>query len=261
MEKDKGIVRICWDCNNFFTENEFVNIEMGICLNDKAFEPYLEELLKNVNYDCCRELIDRKKFSGNRDACPDFSEAEWKEVAEIHDESELGQKLLSLAEDGMPDLEPYIDIIMEEQIHNIDWKTLPVDSYAAQLKGKNRKKRDGAIASLGCLIAFGNKAAFQELLDYFRQLPPPKTIEDVWFKKELLRQLWHKDSKPLLAHALIQELYDTPSNNTTRQWISEIFKFLETCPLNEIRKPLEDMLNDKRFSFRLKQKMNYILCA
>jgi len=261
MEKDEGMERICWNCNNFFPEKEFGTTEMGICLNDKVFEPYLEELLEKANYDCCRELIERMKFSGNRDACPDFSGAEWKEVAEIDDESELGKKLLSLAENGKLSRETFMDILVEEQIRNIDWKTLPVDSYAAQLKGTNRKKREEAISSLGALITHGNSAAFQELFDYFRRLPPPKTIEDVWFKKEILRQFWHTDSKIPLARQLIQELYETPSNNTTRQWISEIFRFLETCPLDEIRKPLEDMLKDKRFSFRLKQKMKDILHA
>jgi len=52
--------RICWNCNNFFPEKESGPTEMGICINEKAFEPYLEELMENANYNCCRELIERE---------------------------------------------------------------------------------------------------------------------------------------------------------------------------------------------------------
>lgn len=63
-----------------------------------------------------------------------------------------------------------------------------------------------------------------------------------------------KDSKSVL-----DELYRTPSNNTTRQWISDIFRFLEYSPIELSREPLEKMIKDKRFSYRLKKKMRNIL--
>jgi hypothetical protein len=58
---------------------------------------------------------------------------------------------------------------------------------------------------------------------------------------------------------LIKELYRTKSNNTTRSLISEIFKILRIIPLKYIEEDLENMLKDKRFSYRLKQKMKNIL--
>ena len=57
----------------------------------------------------------------------------------------------------------------------------------------------------------------------------------------------------------MEELYKTPSNNTTRQWISELFRFLENCPLEEVSEQLNKMIKDKRFSYRLKQKIKNIL--
>ncbi len=54
---------------------------------------------------------------------------------------------------------------------------------------------------------------------------------------------------------LIEELGRTKSDNTTRQWIQEILQFLERCPLQVIKEPLEQMLADGRFSLRLKRRV------
>ncbi len=62
-----------------------------------------------------------------------------------------------------------------------------------------------------------------------------------------------------ITPCLIDELYKTPSNNTTRQWLTDIFRFFEYCPIGMIREPLEKMVKDKRFSYRLKKKMKSIL--
>jgi len=45
----------------------------------------------------------------------------------------------------------------------------------------------------------------------------------------------------------------------SRQWITAIFRFLESTPLDLTRGPVERMLGDKRFSPRLKKKMKKIL--
>lgn len=97
------------------------------------------------------------------------------------------------------------------------------------------------------------------MFTFFKQTPPPTTIQDVHFKIDLLRHLEFSEEKETLIPVLIDELYKTTSNNTTRQWITAIFRFLEFCPKEEIRKPLEKMLTDKKFSYRLKKKMKKIL--
>jgi len=135
---------------------------------------------------------------------------------------------------------------------------VPVNCYVKQLKSPKPEERDSAISSLSALIVFGNKAAFQELFNFFRQLPPPNT-QEVHFKENLLHNLQFTKHKTVLTRVLLKELYNTPSNNTTRQWISDILRYLEYCPPEKIRKPLEKMLNDKRFSYRLKQKIERIL--
>ena len=68
--------KICCNCNYFFPYLLNGPSEYGICLKDDEFEPYIEDLLEDEDYDCCIELIEEKKFDGNRDSCEDFERVE-----------------------------------------------------------------------------------------------------------------------------------------------------------------------------------------
>lgn len=248
--------RICLNCNQFLPSNMEEPTEYGICLNDEDFEPFIEELLEKSNYASCQGLINSKKFLNDQEACGNFEKAE---SIEIDDESSLGQELRRLAENGELNADTLQDALLEDKLSNIDWNTMPVDEYAKQLESCKKKEQKDGISCLGGLIAQGNKEAFKELLKFFKKLPPPKRLDEVYFKMEVLRLLKGNDAKSKILPCLIDDLYKTPSNNTTRQWISEIFRVLEYSPKDEIREPLEKMLKDKRFSYRLKKKMKTIL--
>lgn len=254
--EEEGIERICCNCNQFLPVSLEETTEFGVCLRDEAFEPYIEDLLENPSYSSCQDLVDCRKFPGERKSCENFEEVEW---IEIDDNSLLGKELESLCKSGEFTLEPFERVLLEEMVRNIDWKTMPVDQYVEKLRSPKTEEQKSGIASLGGMISLGNKEAFGELFGYFKQLPPPETIEDVHFKKEVLRQLEHNDTRQQIIPRLIEELYSTPSNNTTRQWISDIFRFLECVPRSEIREPLERMLEDKRFSYRLKKRIEDML--
>ncbi len=256
MEGEK-MEPICFNCNQFFPESFIESTEFGICLSDRAFDPFIDELLEDPDNAPCQELIHEKKISGEQEACDNFEEIE--EGIEIDDDSPLGKELSRLVNVGKLTAETFQAALFEEQIKNIDFKTLPVDNYVARLHGSDPRERKSAISGLGALINHGNEKAFHELFSYFKQLPPPTELHEVHFKIDLLRDLkWSHTETPLIP-VLIDELYQTTSNNTTRQWISAIFRFLELCPREEIREPLEKMLRDKRFSYRLKKKMKNIL--
>lgn len=76
-EDDGQLEPTCFDCNNFFPDLlSSMPTEFGICLNDKAFDPFIEEMLDNENFECCRELIQEKRFDGNCDTCEDFEQCE-----------------------------------------------------------------------------------------------------------------------------------------------------------------------------------------
>jgi len=69
-----------------------------------------------------------------------------------------------------------------------------------------------------------------------------------------------RDKSAIIPH-LINELYHIQSNNTTRQWISEILRYLKRCPIDKVRGPLEKLLKEKKFSYRLKNKIKNIIIA
>jgi len=259
VAKKEELERICFNCNHFFPASMEEPTEFGICLNDKDFEPFIDELLGNSHYACCQNLIDSKKFTGNREACRDFSEVEIGESIEIDENSEFGRELIFAIKSGQFNSKTLKELLVKEQIRNIDLKSLPVDQYSKQLKSSKPEERDAAISSLGALIANGNEAAFEELFNFFQKLPPPKTIKEVHLKKHILRHLEYSEFRTSLTQFLLDELYNTPSNNTTRQWISAILQSLERSQCEEIGEPLKKMLSDNRFSYRLKQKIKKIL--
>ncbi len=254
MEEERE--KICFNCNQFFPAMMGETTEFGVCLNDEALDPFIDELLEDRKSASCQKLVDSIKFSGERKACNEFEEVE---EVEIDDNSPMGLALSRYSETGELDLESLEVDILEEQLRNIDLKSMPVDEYAAALRSSNPEERDSGITTLTGLISFGNKEAFNELFGFFKELPPPTTLAEVHFKLKLLEYLKRSEARILLIPELIDELYHTVSNNTTRQWISEIFRFLELCPYEEIYEPLERMLSDKRFSYRLKAKMKRIL--
>ncbi len=254
--KKEKLERICLNCNQFLSSSMEEATEYGICLSDEDFAPFIEELLEKSNYSCCQDLIDSKKFLGEREACENYEEME---LIEIDDNSPLGQELKRLCESGELNPETFKAALLEEQIRNIDWKTMPVDRYVKQLESSKKEEREAGVSSLGAMIALGNKEAFKQLLKYFKKLPPPKTLEEVYFKIDVLGHLEHGNTRLQMIPCMIDKLYKTPSNNTTRQWILAIFRFLEDCPKDKVREPLEKMLKDKRFSYRLKKKIKSIL--
>jgi len=255
-KEEPEVEAICFNCNQFFPASMDEPSEFGICLDDEEFEPFLDELLVHSDYSPCQDLVDRKQFSGEQEACADFEEIEF---IEIDDSSSFGRELMRLRETGQLDPESFENAMLEEKLRNIDWSTMPVDQYISKLKHSDPEKQREAISSLSAMSSLGNSEAFKVLFQFFKKLPSPETIEEVHFKRDLLRSMERSETKSILMPCLIDELYRTPSNNTTRQWISDIFRFLEYVPLSEVRGPLEKMLRHRRFSYRLKQKMKKIL--
>jgi hypothetical protein len=192
-----------------------------------------------------------------RERCESFCCADFQQIEsiEIDDSTPLGQRLRGLAEEGELTPEALEAAIFEDRIRHIDWKTQPVGQYAWQLESVIPEERDKAISSLGALIALGNLEAFETLLRFLARLPPPTTVREVHLKIGILRQLSYVKQREAVVPHLVEELRRTKSNNTTRQWIQVILQFLDRCPLQVIEKPLEQMLADGRFSFKLKRRI------
>jgi hypothetical protein len=243
---------ICSNCSYFFPASMDGLFEYGICLHDKAFEPYLDELIKQYNYNSCQELVEEKKFLGDTESCEYFEELE---EFEINNNSPLGRELKSQKNIEKLNNDAIETAILFEQLERIDWKTIPVDNHIAQLKDADRNKQLQGVSTLGSLALLGNKHARAELIEYFKKLNPPSTLNEVHFKLEVFRHIENLGKTSDIIPCLIYELYHIQSNNTTREWISKILQYLEHCPIEMIRDPLENLLSEKILSYKLKTKI------
>ena len=236
---------ICCNCNYFFPYLLHGPSEYGICLKDDEFEPYIEDLLEDEDYDCCIELIEEKKFDGNLNSCKEF------EMAEIIETDSSMDEFITM------------DLNDEKQLTeaiNFTLKNRSVEDYREKLKSPDQETRLEAFESISVLVVHDNIEALKLLIESFKEIPPPASLEDVHFKLKVFRFIkWNKHVKDLIP-ILIRDLYETKSTNQTRQWISEIFRFLSDH-LNEenVTEYLEGMLKEKRFSYRIKNKIKDIL--
>jgi len=249
----RNLENICADCNHCFPDKQGPT-SYGICLLDPEFEPFEQELLE-LNFRNCRELVKKKRFDLNHEACPRFSPAEIEELGDLDD----------------PDLEGILDTGSGQQEANyfqIDSETvdigaycskLPVQGYVDKLYSSDPKESWEALESLGAFRHMGNKAAEESLLEFFKKLGPPETLEEVKFKTEVFGHLKDLNDNPELVNVLLFDLENTRSNNTTRQWFTTILKALGRTSPEMVRDALEDILERRIFSRRMEKRIEELL--
>ena len=253
------LLRVCTNCHCSFPSEPFGS-NFAICLNDPEFEPYLDEILENQDFSRCQELVDQKRFSWEQEACPDFDPVE--DIDEDFPLSpELSGVIERLAKAGHLTTETLEQAVLEDIIDKIDWANVPVDRYVENLNNaRTLEAREKAVRSLGGLISLGNRAAFDALCSFLKDLPPPTTVGQTHLRVSILRELSHAyDYWEDLAYLLVEDLFRTPSNNTTRSWYTAVFRFCEGLPVDVAEKALSPMLASPRFSYRIKKRVRVIL--
>lgn len=85
MEQDK----ICQNCCSFFQDSRDFNTDFGICFDDGAFEPYLDEIVENADFSKCYDMYQKKRFDGGKEACDQYEEPE---IIEIPDDEKIEYK-------------------------------------------------------------------------------------------------------------------------------------------------------------------------
>jgi hypothetical protein len=236
------------NCQSYYPDRLDEETEFGICLNDSDFEPHIDELLEKQNFNCCKELIARKRFDGNKEVCQDF------EMAEIKEDPILEQGLEELAKDDNINEETVNEIFLAYSVRNRS-----VGEYPKKLQSPSSEIRVEAIETRAGFASFKNKGACELLVNFFRNIPPSKSLQEVHFKIKVFGFVERGEFQKELVPILIKDLHNTSSNNTTRQWITEIFRFFQRCSIEDMREPLEKMLKEKCFSYRIKNKIKEIL--
>ncbi len=254
--------KTCMRCNSFFSLIMDEPAAFGICLNNPVFDPYIEDILENMDMTRCADLIEAHKFNGNDFFCEDY---ELMKSYEIDDDNPLGQQLNDLVMQQKNTPQKIVQVMLDDPdsidglLDQIDWKNAPITKQARALSGADPKEQKKAVDSLHAYVAMGNMTARNELLRFFCQLPPPVTVEDAHFKLELLQKIAPYDRDFDLLPDLVRELYEVESNNATRRWMSGIFKRLRLAPYHRLKPALEEMLTSKHFSHRLKARIRETL--
>jgi hypothetical protein len=113
---------------------------------------------------------------------------------------------------------------------------------------------------VSALTLFGNDAALKLLTKAFKEIPPPVSLEDTHFKLKAYRCVDRDDLVDEIFPLMVRDLYETKSNNQTRQWISEILKFFNIHRnRKDVSECLRKILSEKRFTYRIKDKVKSIL--
>ena len=256
-QQDKEPERICDNCSNGHPA-EPTETEFAICLLDPDFEPYLDDILDRQDFSRCAELVARKRFLFEREACDRFEPSERVEL-DISPEAE--ERIKELAKCGSISAARLKQSIMEDAVARIDWKSQPVEPYLERLtQARTVAKRDEAIRNLGGLISLGNRAAFEALAELLRKQKPPATLEQSSLKRRLLRELSSaREYYRELAMLLVEDLFRTPSNNQTCGWYTDVFRFFERYAHELAEELLTPLLESPQFSYRIKRRIQNIL--
>lgn len=255
---DDTLDRICADCAHCFPDRVGWS-DYGICILDPVFEPFEDDIVQ-CRFERCQKIVDAKRFDINQEACPDF------QPIEILDESKTAEieDLLgmSFGDSSLEEIEDSKTILTFEDggtNYRVDFSELPVEAHVKDLNSPLRKQREAAITSLGALLSLGNAKAKAPLLDYFKGLGPPSTLDEVHFKIFVLSQFKGPETSQELAEILLSDLEQTPSNNTTRQWITALLEHLFKAPLHWVEPRLRDLIRKGLFSYRLKKRIESML--
>lgn len=128
-----------------------------------------------------------------------------------------------------------IDSTLKQAMSNEEERFRSACNMLASMYSAGRT--EAAVFLYGLLILYGNdivrKGSIVEALGYV------KTAEAAAF--------------------LFRELSQTESSNSTRGYINTILKSLSYFPLNLIEDGFDGLLNDSRWSYRMKQKFREIL--
>ena len=251
--------RVCTNCNYCFLSEPFAS-DFVICLKDPEFEPYLDEILEEQDFSRCQDLVKQKRFSWEQEACPDFDPMEFSDE-DIPLSPELSSAIDQLAKNGNLTSETIQQAMFEDMVDRIDWAKFPIEKYVERLdNAKTPEARKKAVKGFGGLISQKNKAAFNALFSYLKDLPPPTTVEQTHLRVEILRQLkLALNFQKKLARLLVKDLFSTPSNNTTRGWYTAVFRFFEGSSAEIAEEALAPMLGSPQFSYRIKKRVKNIL--
>lgn len=135
----------------------------------------------------------------------------------------------------------------------LDLTKLPIDSVLRQSLSNEEGDFRSACNMLASMYSAGRTEAAVFLYGLFILHRNDRT------KKELIIEALGHVKTAETADLLFRELSQTESSNSTRAYIDTILKSLRYFPLHLVEDGFDGLLNDSRWSYRMKQKFREIL--
>jgi len=135
----------------------------------------------------------------------------------------------------------------------LDLAKFPIDSILKQALRANDQDFQSSCRTLASMYVAGRTEAaifLYGLLVY--------NCGDILRKEAIVDALGNVKTKES-AHMLFRELRNTVSSNATRMYINTILKSLKRFPSESVMEDFKILLNDKKWSYRMKKKFKDIL--
>ena len=229
------LLGICQNCNNFFQDPSDMTgtLSLGICVLNKDFEPYLDDIFGEGDFSTCWELYIKYRFTGQRNACEDYDEFQ---VVEDNEEDRV-----------------YSDYEAErllEQIRNTN-----VDEVIKYFYSDNFEYVKRAFYTIEKYVFHGNEDAQNGLIEFYRDLGPAEELDDVHLRVKILNTLSFASIETNQLDLYIKELLRTPSNNRTRQLYTLILDKLAEYPVEELEELILNLLEKKKFAPKMEKRL------
>ena len=135
----------------------------------------------------------------------------------------------------------------------LDWKKFPIDSVLKQALSSKYDEFQSACRTLASMYGAGRTEAGIFLFGLLIH-----NADNIIQKTAIVEALVHVQTKQA-ADLLFRELRLTVNSNSTRGYINSILKTLKHFPLELIEEGFEELLNDKKWSYRMKSKFKEIV--
>jgi len=148
------------------------------------------------------------------------------------------------------------------EINNAPWITkdgyldvtkFPIDGILAQIQQEDEESFRGALSILQSMQFHGRREAGIFLMGFLANLP------DDWEKRIEVVKALKGFHTPGCANLLFSEMKRVKSSNTTRRYLNSVLEALADMPLHLIESGFEELIEDKSFSYRMKNKFESML--
>lgn len=225
LDESEEFEAVCQNCRCFFQDGDDYKTGLGICSMMPEFDEYMETIIEENAFESCLDFYQSKRFEGSTNTCEHFN------APEELDENEL----------------EYMKKV--EELKNAD-----PSAVRDRLFNSSIDEQINIVKFLDIYVRFRNERVFSLLIEYFISLPVANTLPQVNHRLVVIEVLSTYPEYSLWAAPLVDELFRTPSNQTTRRLFIETLKILRSKTDDElIEKLLTSLLKSRNFAPKMRE--------